>query len=98
MKKYKIFIIICALLTTCAAFGSGDTKYTKLVKKVSVKPTANIMNIADRYAAKGKDGEALVLYAIVYNRLTPMLPTRKRTCARWQGRRPARYTMTKATT
>lgn len=58
MKKYKIFIIICALLTTCAAFGSGDTKYTKLVKKVSVKPTANIMNIADKYAAKGKDGES----------------------------------------
>lgn len=52
MKKYKIFIIICALLTTCAAFGSGDTKYTKLVKKVSVKPTANIMNIADKYAAR----------------------------------------------
>lgn len=71
MKKYKIFIIICALLTTCAAFGSGDTKYTKLVKKVSVKPTANIMNIADKYAAKGKDGEALVLYAIVYNRFDP---------------------------
>lgn len=71
MKKYKIFIIICALLTTCAAFGSGDTKYTKLVKKVSAKPTANIMNIADRYAAKGKDGEALVLYAIVYNRFDP---------------------------
>ena len=71
MIKYKIFFIVCSLLATCTAFGSGDTKYTKLVKKVSAKSTANIMNIADRYAAKGKDGEALVLYAIVYNRFDP---------------------------
>ena len=57
------------LLVPPVAVRSADkTQYTWLARKADGMPSDKVLGMADKYAAEGKQGEALVLYAVVYGR------------------------------
>ena len=57
------------LLVPPVAVRSADkTHYTWLARKADGMPSDKVLGMADKYAAEGKQGEALVLYAVVYGR------------------------------
>ncbi len=56
------------LLAPLPAASADKTQYSWLADRAEGMSSDNIMQLADRYAAEGKQGEALVLYAVVYGR------------------------------
>lgn len=50
------------------ARAADKTQYTWLARKADGMASEKVMKLADKYAAEGKQGEALVLYAVVYGR------------------------------
>ena len=51
-----------------AVRSADKTQYTWLARKADGMPSDKVLGMADKYAAEGKQGEALVLYAMVYGR------------------------------
>lgn len=71
MGKSIIFIIIQLLsLLPMTGLAGDNTSYSQLVRKADSMTSGKVMEMADKYADKGKQGEALVLYAVVYGRFT----------------------------
>lgn len=61
---------------------ANSTAYTELVAKVRDMQPQRIIDMADRYARADKEGEALVLYAVVYGRYNDeMTDNDKNLCA-----------------
>ena len=56
------------LLAPLPAASADKTQYSWLADRAEGMSSDKIMQLADRYAAEGKQGEALVLYAVVYGR------------------------------
>lgn len=53
-----------------AGMAADNTRYLWLARKVDGMTSEKIMEMAGKYADKGKQGEALVLYAVVYGRFS----------------------------
>lgn len=73
MKNRLSFLALCILLLPflpSVARASETTHYSWLARKAGDLSSAKVMQIADRYAANGRHGEALVLYALVYDRFS----------------------------
>lgn len=56
------------MLLSPEAWAADKSQYSWLVGKTADMPSSKIMKMADNYARQGKDGEAIVLYTIIYNR------------------------------
>ena len=56
------------LLAPLPAVSADKTQYSWLADRVEGMGSGKVMQLADKYAADGKQGEALVLYAVVYGR------------------------------
>lgn len=56
-----------------AAAAADSSQYSGLVNKVKDLPSQAVMRMAEGYAKQGKDGEAIVLYAVVYGRFAPSM-------------------------
>lgn len=67
-KVRNVIIVVLLLFVPLWNTAANKTMYSWLIKKVADKPSALIMKMADRYVAKGKQGEAIVLYSVVSNR------------------------------
>lgn len=73
------YILLIFLLSfSSGARGADETQYSELVKKAQRLPSAQILNLADKYAGKEKTGEALVLYSVVYNRINKDMSEKSR--------------------
>lgn len=83
MTKYAaIYILMLMCLLPAAAGGAERNQYSELVGKVKDLPSEKIMQLAGKYAEADKDGEAIVLYAVVYGRYSPSMDDKaKNTCA-----------------
>lgn len=65
----RLTLFIMALMLMPPAGTAADmTKYSALVGKVRNMPSPGIMDMAASYADRKQDGEAVVLYAVVYGR------------------------------
>lgn len=53
-----------------AGMAADNTRYLWLARKVDGMSSEKVMEMAGKYADKGKQGEALVLYAVVYGRFS----------------------------
>ena len=62
-----LYILLSSLLPLTAP-AADTTQYSRLARKADGMPSDKVMRMADKYAAEGKQGEALVLYAVVYGR------------------------------
>lgn len=85
----KIFIAFISMawafmtLMPMEARAGKDTRYSALVMRMKDAPSETIMKAAARYAAKGRDGEAVVLYSMVCSRLQDDMPDdEKNRCAK----------------
>ena len=74
-----IFLLLMPPLTVLSA---DKTQYTWLARKADGMPPDKVVRMADKYAAEGRQGEALVLYAVVYGRFADGMDDRgKNLCA-----------------
>ena len=67
-RLFTLIYILALLLAPLPAASADKTQYSWLADRAEGMSSDKIMQLADRYAADGKQGEALVLYAMVYGR------------------------------
>ena len=68
MGKCITLLYMLLLLLPMSGLAADNTRYLWLARKVDGMTSEKVMKMAGKYADKGKQGEALVLYAVVYGR------------------------------
>lgn len=77
-------LLLCAamLLVSAGAQGKAQTAYKSLITRTEGLPSAEIMRLADREDAAGREDSALVLYIMVCNRFSDrMTEEEKHACS-----------------
>lgn len=81
-RLITLLYIFLLLMPPLTALSADKTQYTWLARKADGMPPDKVMRMADKYAAEGRQGEALVLYAVVYGRFADDMDDRgKNLCA-----------------